>query len=166
MGNAPSLRNIVIEFLRKFLRCLTGDGISPGAERDQEIIVCIKCKVSVHHCGNTDSGKRFHRNAVFVFDIFLYICVAGFQSCENFFFGISPDAVMQTVFPAESAHGEYGSVLTRNNAFDSGRTKLNPEICFACFNTFFCSHSTLRILSRRSGLCLLPCPCRASRPPL
>ena len=66
MRDAPSLRNVIIEFFRKLFGCFSGNGISPGSERNQKFPVFIKCKISVHHGGNSDSGKFLYNNAVFI----------------------------------------------------------------------------------------------------
>ena len=49
MRNAPALRDRVRKQLRQFFGCLCGDGISPGAERNQKFSCLIKYHVTVHH---------------------------------------------------------------------------------------------------------------------
>ena len=49
MGNTPSLWNIKGEFLCQLLCRFLCNGISPGTERYQQLILCIKCQIAVHH---------------------------------------------------------------------------------------------------------------------
>ena len=49
MGNAPSLRDIVPEYLCQLPGGRTCNGVPPGAEGHQKLALFIKCHITVHH---------------------------------------------------------------------------------------------------------------------
>ena len=55
VGNAPALGDIEAKEGRQFLRCLSGNSVLPGSERNQQIPVLVKSQIAVHHGGNAHS---------------------------------------------------------------------------------------------------------------
>ncbi len=83
MRNAPSLRNIVVEQLRQLFCCLAGNGVAPGAERYQQLILVVKRQIAVHHGTDANGRQTMDGNAVFILHISPKIRIASLQSCPN-----------------------------------------------------------------------------------
>ena len=74
--NAPALRNVESEKFRKFGSRRLGDGISPCAERNQQVVVLIERHVAVHHAGYSHCAVARGNHAVFALDVLRKACVA------------------------------------------------------------------------------------------
>ena len=70
MGDAPSLRDIVLEQFRQCFGRRACGAVSPGTERYQQVSFFVKCHIAMHHRAKSH-GSYFRKcHAVF----FLYIC--------------------------------------------------------------------------------------------
>ena len=76
MGDAPSLRDMVLEQLRQLFRSLLRHGISPGTERHQDFSCLIESHIAVHHGGNANGADGRKRHTVACFYILRQLCKA------------------------------------------------------------------------------------------
>ena len=64
VGDAPSLRHVEPEHLRKLRGGLGRHDVAPRAERDEELPVGVERKIPVHHAGNAERGEPGQFRAV------------------------------------------------------------------------------------------------------
>ena len=74
--NAPALGDVESEKFRQFGSSLLGYRISPGAERNQQIIILVERHVAVHHAGDSHCAVARGNHAVFALDVLRKACVA------------------------------------------------------------------------------------------
>ena len=55
--DAPAQGNVVVKELRELGSSLTGVGVTPCAEGNENLLLFIKGHVTVHHSTETDSGQ-------------------------------------------------------------------------------------------------------------
>src|SRR5215510_6359134 len=99
MRDAPTLRNVELEQVGKFLCRWPGDGVSPRTKRDEQISVLIECQVAMHHGAEANGADRFERGVVFFRYLVAKIPIAHLQARPNNVEAVGPDAVFISVFP-------------------------------------------------------------------
>ena len=119
MSDAPSLRDSRIECFCKSCSCYLCNGVSPCSEGGKKVVILVKCKVAVHHTGDTDSAKLGKLFAVLSFKILAHLGVAILKTADDIVHGVCPDAVNVAVFPCVSAGCDYVSFLVKQNCFNS-----------------------------------------------
>ncbi len=139
--NAPSLRNIVVEFRRQsgcgFLR----DGISPCPEGNEEIIILIKGKIAMHHGGKSDGTDLCDLRIILLFHIPYQILITLAKTLPHIRKVIGPDSVYQLVFPFIASGCQRRPCLVNQHCLDPGRAKLNTKNCLPLHNYLFCFHT-------------------------
>ena len=129
MGNAPSLRNIIIKQFGQFLCSFPCNGISPGSKWHQQFSCFIKCHISVHHGTDTHRADLCKSHSILLFYICCQILIAGTQAFPDILQGIGPDPVFQAVFPLVTSLCNRGGGTVNQYRLDPGRTKLDPQRC-------------------------------------
>ena len=138
MGDAPSLGDVVLEQLGELFGSFSRDIVSPGAERHQEIVILVKCHISVHHPADSQRFQAGQCDAVALFYVLCQIAVASLKPFPDLIQGIGPDAVHIAVLPIIAPGSQGLVVLPDQDCLDPGRTKLDAEGCLALFHQTFC----------------------------
>ncbi len=157
MGDAPALGDMEAEHLRKLVRSLSGNGISPGPKRRQKPPLPVKRKIAVHHAAESDASHLRQRHAVLAFHILLQLSVAVLQSCPYVLHGIGPDVVLKPVLPVMPSGCDGGIVRIHQNGLDPCGTKFDPQNCLTCADDLCCFHFVHNLISpflqQKSLLC-------------
>ena len=127
MCDAPALWNVEVQHLTQFSSRIRSDRISPGAERYKQFSLLIERHVAVHHAGKTNRCKLCHFHTVLVCHILRHLAVAVLHTGPDVLQTVSPDSVLQTVFPVVCAGCDRHVLLINQHCLDSGGTKLNSE---------------------------------------
>ena len=77
MAEAPALRHVEGEQIRKRVGRLAGNGVAPGAERNQEIHAGIEGEIAMHHGTDAKSADFIQCDMIFILYVFLQIGIAG-----------------------------------------------------------------------------------------
>ena len=136
MGNAPPLRNMIVEHFRQFFGCLSGNGVTPCAEGYEKLSLFIERHITVHHRTETNRADFLQFRIVLFFHILCKTFVAILQPGPDIIQAIGPDAVLQPVLPVMGTGCDRRIILAHQNRFDPGRTEFNTEHCTAFFNLF------------------------------
>ena len=99
MGKAPALRHVEGKCLGKLFSSFARNRIPPGAERNKQIHIRVKGKITMHHCTDTDCGKPAGNNPVFFLNIPFQISVAGTKAVQDGILTVCPNTVYKIVFP-------------------------------------------------------------------
>ena len=104
---APALGHVKAEELRKHGSGLTSNGISPGAEGRQQMILAVKGKVSMHHGADADHADFGQRFAIAMLHVCLQRSITVLQACPYLFQIISPDTVNKLILPSVAANSKH-----------------------------------------------------------
>ena len=97
--NAPTLGNVELEQSGELLCRLSGDGVAPGAKRDEQVAVLVECHVAVHHGAEADGAQGLERGVVLLQHLIAEVAIARLHACPDIFEAVGPDAVFVAVFP-------------------------------------------------------------------
>ena len=138
VGNAPSLRNIIVKQFHQLLTGFCSDIISPCTECYKKLALFIKRHITMHHGTDTQCTYRFQFYIIFRFYILRHILIAVLDTCPDIFQAVCPDSVFVTVFPLMSAGCDRLIFIIHKYCLDSGGSELNTKCCFVCKDRCFC----------------------------
>ena len=136
VGNAPTLGNVELEQIGELLCCLSGDGVSPGAKRDEQISILIECQIAVHHGAEADGANGLERGVVLLKNLAAELPIAVLQACPNIFEAVCPDAVFVSVFPLMASRCDRRMILADQHRLDASRAELDAKNGLSAFNCF------------------------------
>ena len=93
VADAPTERNVVVEEFGELCSSLTCIGVTPGAERYQDLLLFVESHITVHHSAETDSGKSFNLAVVLSLNILAEFCIAVLESVPDSLSGVSPESI-------------------------------------------------------------------------
>ena len=93
MADAPAERNVVVEELGELSSSLTSIGVTPGAERYQNLLSFVEGHIAVHHSAETDGGKSLNLAIVLSLNILAEFCIAVLESVPDSLSGVSPETI-------------------------------------------------------------------------
>ena len=137
MSNAPSLGNVVPEYLCQLPGGRACDGISPGAEGHQKFTFFIKRHITVHHGRKSNGTNGGQGDAVGFLHILSHFAVAVPDAVPDVVQGIGPDVVHVPVFPIMAAGGNGCVVLTDKDRLNPGGAQLYAQGSISMLNLFF-----------------------------
>ena len=137
MGNAPSLRDVVLEQLGKLCGRLSGDGVSPGSEGHQLVSLLVKYQIAVHHGTDSNGADSCDLCAILFLYVLLERRIAALKALPYLVKRIGPDAVLQLVFPVIAAGCDGLVGLVNKYRLDPGGAKLDSQGCSSVFDCFF-----------------------------
>ena len=130
MCDAPSLRDIVLEKLQKFLRSFSCDIVSPGTERNQKLSTLIKWHISMHHGTDSKCTDTCQLYSIFLLNILYQIAVASLQTVSDIIQRVGPYTVFVAVLPLIASGCNRIIFVIYQNRFDPGRSELYSKCCF------------------------------------
>jgi len=134
VGDAPALRDVVVEKCGQFLFGIRGDGVAPSPERHQQFIFLIEGHVAVHHRAETDRADCGQGDAVFLLDFAHQFCVTRLKAFPNLIQRIGPNTVHQLVFPFVAAGCDRSEAGVDQHRFDAGGSKFDSDARLARFD--------------------------------
>ena len=137
MSNAPSLRNVIIKQLHQSFRRLSCDAVPPSTKWYQQATVFIKSEIPMHHSTKSDCPKPCQCNVIFCLHICRHLAVAVLKTGPDILQSVSPDSIVQTVFPLMISGSNGRMILTNQHSFDTGGAKFQTHDSFSSFNVFF-----------------------------
>ena len=120
MGDAPALRDVELKKLCELFRCLFCNGISPGAEGNENLPILAKGHIAVHHGTETNSSQIYHLYAVLFLYIFCHLSVGILQTVPDHIDPVCPDAVYQLVLPLMAAGCDRLILIVHQNRLNTG----------------------------------------------
>ena len=121
MRYTPALGNIEPKQLGQFRCRLSGDGVLPGAERNQQIPILVKSKITVHHGRNTHGANKLPlRNTA----------QSRFQADPNLIQRIGPDAVFIGTFPGIISGRNRSMGIVNRHRLNTCRAKFDAQVSF------------------------------------
>ena len=138
VGDAPSLRDIVMEKLCQLLRSFSCDVVSPGTERNHQLSRFVKRHISMHHGTDTKSTYTCKLHPIFFLNIFCHILVAALETFPDLLQAVCPDTIYILVFPFIGTGCDGLIFIVYQNCLDPCGTKLNTKSCTVLKNGCFC----------------------------
>ena len=99
VADAPAQGDVVVEELRELCSGLTGIGVTPGAERHQNLLLLVEGHVAVHHGAEADGGQRLNLAVVLLLHILAELSIAVLESVPYGLGRVGPETIYQLVFP-------------------------------------------------------------------
>ena len=109
VGDAPTQWDIEVEEFRQLSCCLGSIGVTPCAERHEDVLLLLDFAV------------------VLSLHVLAKVGVAILQTCPNSFDAVSPKTIHQLVFPLVATLCDRLVLVVDQDSLDSGRAKLDTE---------------------------------------
>ncbi len=136
--NTPALRNVKLEEFRELFRGLPGNGVAPGAKRDELLPGLVKSQIAMHHRAETNRANPLERSVVLLRKLGTQLAIAGLQTRPNFFQAVSPNAVFVAIFPLITAGGQRLMSFANQHRLNPRRPKLNTQRIFRHLSSSYC----------------------------
>ena len=127
MGDGPALGDVEVEQPGQLLRGLAGNGVAPGAEGHQQLILFIEHDVAVHHGGKAHGSQLLHAAAVLGLHVPDHVGIAVLQAGDDVLQVVGPDVVDQLVLPVVRALRDGGARLVDQHGLDAGGAELHAQ---------------------------------------
>ena len=142
VGNAPAQRNVVNEKFGQLCSCLGGVGVTPCAERHEDVLILVESHVAVHHGREAYGGENLYIAVVLGKHFLAQVGIAVLESIPYSFHAIRPKTIDKLVFPLVAALSYRFVLLVDENCLDTGRAKLDTENGLTLLDSFFCCHNS------------------------
>ena len=97
--DAPTQGDVVVEELRELGSSLAGVGVTPSAERNQNLLVLVEGHIAVHHGAEADGCQGLDLAVVLLLYVLAQFGIAVLQTVPYSLGRVGPQTIYQLVFP-------------------------------------------------------------------
>ena len=119
MRDAPAERNVEVEQFGEFLSSLSCVGVAPSTERYEDLVVCTKGHIAMHHSANANGSEPCDLYAILLFDILAKRGIAVLKSFPNSLNAIRPKSVDKLVLPRVTALCDWLVLFVNQHSLDA-----------------------------------------------
>ena len=125
--DAPTKGNVEVEQFGEFLCGLTCIGVSPSAERNEDLVVLAKWHIAMHHRTDADGSETSDLYAILLFDILAQRGIAVLQAFPDSLDAIGPKSVDELVLPRVAALCDRLVFLVNQHSLDTCGSEFDTE---------------------------------------
>jgi len=125
--DAPTKRNVKVEEFRKLLCCLSRIGVAPSTERNEDLVVCTKRHIPVHHGADANGGETGDLYTILFFDVFAQGGIAVLKTFPDGLDAIGPQTIDELVLPGVTALCDGLVVFVNQHSLDTCGSEFNAQ---------------------------------------